>query len=285
MRKSSHVCLARPQHPPQSVRALLNAFGSPISIGTGICESVNGLAGIDYLLRYALLEGVRRILKVMKRTVIPVLALAGALALPVSSVADPWKDESGHGHRGGPPPWAPAHGYRRKHENHQQHREREPEYRDQRGPVAEVEVSREPIIIKDGSCNRETAGAVLGGIVGGVIGNQVGRHNGNTEVGTVAGAIIGVVVGKRIGEDMDKRDANCAAQALDRAEDGQMVRWRNPDSGRDFQLTPTETYRRDGVLCRRYRAETVRGDEQAEGRSEACRTSDGRWRFGVNTQI
>jgi surface antigen len=218
----------------------------------------------------------------MNNFTLPALALAGVLAFPVASSADPWKDESGH--RGGPPPWAPAHGYRRKHHEHEhEHREYREEYRE---PVAEVRVSKEPsVVIRDGKCNREAVGAVLGGIVGGVIGNQVGRNNGNTEVGTVAGAIIGVVVGKNIGRDMDNRDAGCAAHALNQARDGQTVTWRNPDTGLDFHLTPTETFHRDGLLCRRYRTETARGGERAEGQSEACRTPDGNWTFGEHTRI
>lgn len=222
------------------------------------------------------------------KTITTMLAFAGALALalPLSSAADPWKDESGHGHRGGPPPWAPAHGYRRKHEDKHEHHgdhRHEVEYEE---PVAEVRVSSDPdIVIRDGKCNREAVGAVLGGIVGGVIGNEVGRNNGNTEVGTVAGAIIGVVVGKSIGRDMDNRDAGCAAHALDQARDGQTVTWRNPESGVDFHLTPTETYRREGVLCRRYRTETVSNGGEAEGRSEACRTPEGTWQFRDNTRI
>lgn len=233
----------------------------------------------------------------MKISIFPALALVGAMAFPLSGAADPWKDESGHGNRGGPPDWAPAHGYRHKHEEkhkHKRKREYEDEYaygeerphRRDSEPVAEVSISGNPkVVIRDGKCNREAVGAVLGGVVGGVIGNKVGQNNGNTELGTVAGAIIGVVVGKRIGRDMDNRDAGCAAHALNEARDGQTVTWRNPESGMDFHLTPTETYRRDGVLCRRYRTETIGEGGQAEGRSEACRTPDGKWQFRDSTRI
>ncbi|SCZ62384.1 Surface antigen [Thiohalomonas denitrificans] len=205
------------------------------------------------------------------------LVLSGVLFLPGYAVAEPWKDESGHGYSDGPPPWAPAHGYRRKHEGSRDHR-----YGEER-PVAEIRVSNGDIAIEGSTCNREAAGAVFGGILGGIVGNQVGRNEGNQELGTVAGAITGFAVGKSLGRSMDRKDASCTAHALDSARDGQTVSWRNPDSGVDFRLTPIETFQSDGLLCRRYHTKVISSDDQAEGRSKACRTQDGTWRFGQKT--
>lgn len=74
-----------------------------------------------------------RLQTLIQRTAVSFLVGAATLGLEVTfsvAVADPWKDESGHGkhghwdyrgepqyeHKGGgPPPWAPAHGYRHKH--------------------------------------------------------------------------------------------------------------------------------------------------------------------------
>jgi len=211
----------------------------------------------------------------MRTSILSALALAATLALSASAVADPWKDESGHGHRGGPPPWAPAHGQRRKqearHEHRDEHRERE----------TEIRVSRESVVIRNGRCDREAAGAVIGGILGGVIGTEVGRENGNTEFGMVAGAIIGVVLGSNIGRGMDDRDASCIAHALDKAPDGKVITWRNPEAGLDFRLTPVNTFKRDGRLCRRYRTETATISDVARGESEACQTADGKWQLGI----
>ncbi|WP_303903460.1 RT0821/Lpp0805 family surface protein [Thiohalomonas denitrificans] len=213
----------------------------------------------------------------MKTSVLFMLVLCGVLFLPGYAVADPWKDESGHGYKDEPPPWAPAHGYRRKHEGPRDYR-----YREEK-PVAEIRVSNAGIAIRGSTCDREAAGAVFGGILGGIIGNQVGRNEGNQELGTVAGAIIGFAVGKSLGRGMDSKDASCTAHALDSARDGQTVSWHNPDSGVDFRLTPIETFQSDGLLCRRYHTEVIGSDDQAEGRSKACRTQDGTWRFGQKT--
>jgi len=210
----------------------------------------------------------------MNRITIVAAAFAAAVSLATPALADPRKDESGH--RGGPPSWAPAHGYRNKHDHHG--------HRDGHGAEIHVGADR-PLVISNGKCNREAAGAVFGGIVGGVIGHHVSRDSNNRELGTLAGAIIGVVVGKRIGENMDRNDASCAAHALEHARDGEAVAWHNPDSDLHLRLTPTDTFDRDGRVCRHYRTEVVQGREQVRGSSEACRLPDGKWQFADGTPI
>lgn len=64
-----------------------------------------------------------------------------------------------YGPGGGPPPWAPAHGYRRKQ------------------GLAETSYVP-PFDINIGTCNRELVGSVLGGAVGGVLGSNVGKGSG-----------------------------------------------------------------------------------------------------------
>ncbi|KQQ31157.1 hypothetical protein ASF53_00070 [Methylobacterium sp. Leaf123] len=51
-------------------------------------------------------------------TLLSVLAFAGGiLGTSSAAMADPPWARDGRGfHRGGPPPWAPAHGWRRKHD-------------------------------------------------------------------------------------------------------------------------------------------------------------------------
>ena len=93
---------------------------------------------------------------------------------------------------GDPPPWAPAHGWRKKHD---------PNY-------AGYEGARWPSDygILHGSCNREAIGAVLGGAVGGVVGSRVGQGE-TRAVATVLGAVIGAVIGAQIGKSMDEEIA------------------------------------------------------------------------------
>jgi len=130
-------------------------------------------------------------------------------------------------------------------------------------------------------CRREVIGQVLGGVVGGVVGSRVGDGSGR-QIATVAGVIAGVLIGGDIGRRMDRADAACAYQALEFAEGGETVYWRNPDSGLEYEITPQQLSRRaDGRYCREYEA-TVVGAGVAE-RSLAgvsCRRSDGAWAMG-----
>lgn len=78
------------------------------------------------------------------------LTIIAALLLPASPVA--YTD---------PPPWAPAHGWRKKHD---------PYYQGYSGTHWEQDYG-----IINGKCNREAIGTALGGAVGGAIGSSVGK--------------------------------------------------------------------------------------------------------------
>jgi len=217
----------------------------------------------------------------MIRTALLSAAIAAVLAAPAATWADPWKDESGHGrgkperhqahkHRGGPPPWAPAHGYRRKHRGHY--------YEDLE---LYARVARD-IGITAGTCNREAVGAVLGGVVGGALGSQVGKGDGR-KLATVAGAVIGVLVGRDIGRRMDEGDQACTGQVLERVADQDTVAWRNPDTGTEYRVTPTRTYEAGERFCREYRTEATVGGQRQTVYGTACRNPDGSWEMAPQT--
>ena len=97
------------------------------------------------------------------RSSIFAVPLAAALLIPGAAAlaAPPW--QRGHqyearNYAGGPPPWAPAHGWRRKHAHYYEH-----------APVYAVP----DLGIELGRCNRDVIGAVIGGVAGGVIGSQL----------------------------------------------------------------------------------------------------------------
>lgn len=162
-------------------------------------------------------------------------------------------------HRGGPPPWAPAHGYRRK--------------------SGHTDVYVQPFGIDLGRCNREAIGAVLGAATGGLAGSQIGKGSGQTAA-IIGGTILGAVIGGSIGRSMDEVDQNCIGQALEHASDGQQIVWQNPDSGSQYQVVPTQTVQQsDGRYCREYTATAgVNGrNQQTYGR--ACRQPDGSWQI------
>ncbi|MEJ2399646.1 MAG: RT0821/Lpp0805 family surface protein [Gammaproteobacteria bacterium] len=131
--------------------------------------------------------------------------------------------------------------------------------------------------ISSGRCNREVVGTVVGGVVGGIIGHNV-IHTRDKNLATVAGALIGAVVGHQIGRNMDNADVNCTNQVLERAPDGKVVRWKNPNNGYQYSIKPYKSYRRaDGHYCRDYIA-VVQGDKTHKYREVACRTDKGVWK-------
>ena len=127
-------------------------------------------------------------------------------------------------------------------------------------------------------CNRDVVGAVFGGAAGAVVGSRFGSGSGKTAA-TIGGAILGALIGGNIGRAMDQTDQNCIGQALERAETGRAVVWRNPDNGGDYQVTPTETYQSSsGQYCREYTTTVVIGGQTERAHGKACRQADGSWR-------
>lgn len=168
---------------------------------------------------------------------------------------------------GGPPPWAPAHGYRAKHGGYQE-----------RTLVLESGRSIDRTFgVLDGTCNRELIGQVLGGAVGAAAGSQIGSGSGQTAA-IIGGTILGVLIGGEIGRSMDAADQKCVGQTLEHAEQGQTVAWRNPDDGVRYRVTPTDTFQRDdGRYCREYTSTAIVGGRERTTTGIACRQSDGTW--------
>ncbi len=206
-------------------------------------------------------------------------ALAAALSLALAGAAAPaaakdkhkvkaeYKERGGSKVKvkyqgGGPPPRAPAHGYR------------------SHGGGGEVRTGAAyvaPFQLDAGRCNRGALGAVLGGAAGGVLGAQVGGGKGR-DVATIAGAILGVIVGQSIGRWMDDVDQACVGQVLEHAPTGRPVEWVNPDNGVVYQVTPTETYRApDDRYCREYQTQAQIGGRTERLYGTACRQPDGSW--------
>jgi surface antigen len=159
----------------------------------------------------------------------------------------------------GPPPWAPAHGWRRKHA--QQY---------EAGYVVR------DLGIEFGRCNRDVIGAVIGGAAGGAIGSQIGKGSERT-VATIGGTIIGVLIGGAIGRSMDQADQACIAHTLEQAPAQHEVAWSNPDGGQ-YRVVPLEGYEdREGRICREYRTTATIAGRRQQLYGAACRQPDGSW--------
>jgi surface antigen len=176
-----------------------------------------------------------------------------------------------------PPPWAPAHGYRSKdkHKNKGKHGKKQ-----RSSYQAPREVYYTPDVgIPTGRCNREILGAILGGAAGGYAGSQIGSGSGKLAA-TAAGAVIGLIVGGSIGQSMDKLDHACIGQVLEQAETGRKVKWVDPDSRKQFNVTPTRTFKTDSNrFCREYISEVAVSGRTEKVHGTACRNLDGSWQL------
>lgn len=181
-----------------------------------------------------------------------VMACAGALAtaIPLLAYADP-------------PPWAPAHGWRKKHD---------PQYIGYTGKKWDTDYG-----VVQGNCNRQAAGAAIGGVVGGVIGSQVGDGDGR-KIAILVGTVLGAVIGAKIGRDADNADRACIGQALELTGDNRSVRWTAPDNGMQYFLTPVSGFEQGGQKCRNYTLRVTQGNKKEKLKGAACRAGDGTWR-------
>lgn len=161
-------------------------------------------------------------------------------------------------YRSGPPPWAPAHGYRRK-----------------QGQPA---VYAAPFGIDVGKCYRETVGSVLGGVAGAALGSRIGEGSGKLAA-VVGGTLLGVLVGGSVGRSLDRLDYACAGQALEHAPDNRTIVWNNPETGGSYRLTPTRAYQADGRFCREYVTTATVGGRSQQVYGTACRGPDGSWQI------
>lgn len=179
------------------------------------------------------------------------LALAALMGLPEAVLADP-------------PPWAPAHGWRRKQG-------------EQYVGYAGTRWDRDYGIIA-GRCDRQAIGAAAGAVLGGAIGAQVG-HGDNRAVATVLGAVIGSVIGARVAADIDAGDRACMGHALELGANNATVYWSNPVTRVDYVLTPLGGYKQDGRVCREFALRATAGRERDSGRAFACQMRDGTWQM------
>jgi len=162
-----------------------------------------------------------------------------------------------------PPPYAPAHGWRAKHD---------PYYVGYTGRHWNDDYG-----IRQGRCDRDRVGTVLGAVVGGAVGSRVGEDN--RLIAILAGAAIGAIIGHEIGENMDDNDRACIGHSLELLGDGRQVRWDGARAGIYYTLTPSGRFDRDDHACRRFTLVQYMGRHKITKRGSACRYGEGDWRM------
>lgn len=187
-------------------------------------------------------------IEIMIRKKIAFFAISSALLVPLapSVYADP-------------PPWAPAHGWRKKHD---------PYYTGYSGKQWGSDYG-----IISGRCNSEAIGTVLGGAVGGVIGSRAGDGK---PVAILLGTVLGAVIGNRIGKEIDDTDRACIGHALELAADNRTVGWTG-HNGFNYLVTPLNNFNHNGMKCREYRLRVDGHDMHEDRREKACLAGEGRW--------
>lgn len=162
-----------------------------------------------------------------------------------------------------PPPWAPAHGWRKKND---------PYYMGYSGK----RWGRDYGIIS-GECNWQAVGTVVGGVLGGVVGAKVSKREDRT-IAVILGGVIGAVIGNRIGKSIDDNDRGCIGHALELAHDRQTVHWLNPDTGVTYRVTPLSGFTQNGHKCREYMLYTSGDGDDESSHERACLVSRGTWK-------
>ena len=163
-----------------------------------------------------------------------------------------------------PPAHAPAHGWRAKHD---------PYYVGYTGHHWNDDYG-----IREGRCDRDRVGTVLGAVVGGAVGSTVGSGD-NRLIAILAGATIGAIIGHEIGQDMDRDDYACFGHSLELLDDGRRVRWDGVHAGMSYTLTPEGRFERDDHTCRHFTLVRESGGRQITRHGNACRFGDGEWRM------
>ena len=187
----------------------------------------------------------------MKKFTAVAAALVSLTFIPIPSPADP-------------PPWAPAHGWRKKND---------PNYVGYTGKKWERDYG-----VLEGTCNTAAVGAVLGGAVGGVVGSRVSNDR-DRPVAVVLGTVIGAVIGAKVGADIDAGDRGCMGHALELAGERQTVAWTNKATGVSYQLTPTRNFREGSQPCREFTTLVSTGKKKDVVNGVACRSGNGDWNF------
>lgn len=139
------------------------------------------------------------------------------------------------------------------------------------GGCANVEMSREELL-------GTAAGAALGGFLGFQLGGGLLMNSAYAALGSVGGGAVGYYSTRTLSGSDRAAYERTAQKGLSQSPDGEVVNWRNPETGNSGIFRPIRSFRlADGRYCRQYRA-TVSFDKTVHsGDGMACRNADGAW--------
>ncbi|MGH8524118.1 MAG: RT0821/Lpp0805 family surface protein [Gammaproteobacteria bacterium] len=215
----------------------------------------------------------------------------------------------------GPPDWAPAHGYRGKHEgkHHDKHHYKKEKHHRDRGyehsgysedddssddyrrhrrydryspyydeddglysrPVPDRRIWR---IDRPVFVKGECTPRLSGRESGAALGGALASQVGADNAAMVAtGTLLGAILGSQVDATATFADEDCMQQFLERAGEKEQVAWNS--AANRYKLTPVRNYRKDGRACREFLTTVVQKGKFREVYRAACRNSDGKWRL------
>lgn len=132
-----------------------------------------------------------------------------------------------------------------------------------------------------GGLSKSDLGTGLGAVGGAVIGSSFGKGNGRV-VGGVIGGLLGAGIGNSVGSSLDRSDMTyynqTSQRALETAQPGQSLPWKNTESGNYGTITPKKPYKTsNGQYCREFTQKINVGGKTQSGYGTACRQEDGSW--------
>lgn len=136
---------------------------------------------------------------------------------------------------------------------------------------------------QDGRVSKQGVGTLAGAAAGAIAGSNVGKGKGNIAAIAI-GTLLGAALGNEIGASLDRADLNyynqTSQRALETADNGQSLPWKNPQSGNHGTVTPVNYYQNDnGQYCREYSQTISVGGRTESGYGRACRQPDGSWKI------
>jgi len=126
-----------------------------------------------------------------------------------------------------------------------------------------------------GACaNKAQSGAGLGALTGATVGALTSK---NKVSGAAIGAGIGLLLGYMVGNEMDKHDKEQIGKVLEEQPSGKPMAWKNPDTGTQYEATPSPAYMQNDKVYRDiYIKANVEGQEK-DVKAKAYRNPDGTW--------
>jgi surface antigen len=117
-----------------------------------------------------------------------------------------------------------------------------------------------------------------GAVVGAAGGALMGQIIGHDTTSTIIGATLGGLVGYIIGNEMDKYDREQLNKTYETAPSYEKTSWVNPDTGKEYAVTPQPAYQDSASdrVCRKAEIEAVIDGKKEITEAIACR-ENGRW--------